>query len=163
MQGTFPEVDKCVVIVIPHTHWLDFFLGLVVRKVVNKEINYIGKKSLFKPPFGWFFRWTGGAPVDRSKNSNTVDSVAQIFKEREVFRFALAPEGTRKKVDTLKTGFYHIAKKAEVPIVMVAFDFGKKEVKISKPFHPTDDMDQDFEKIYDFYKGVKGKIPEYSF
>ncbi len=163
MQGTFPEVDKCVVIVIPHTHWLDFFLGLVVRKVVNKEINYIGKKSLFKPPFGWFFRWTGGAPVDRSKNSNTVDSVAQIFKEREVFRFALAPEGTRKKVDTLKTGFYHIAKKAEVPIVMVAFDFGKKEVKISKPFHPTDDMGQDFEKIYDFYKGVKGKIPEYSF
>ena len=163
MQGTFPEVDKCVVIVIPHTHWLDFFLGLIVRKVVNKEINYIGKKSLFKPPFGWFFRWTGGAPVDRSKNSNTVDSVAQIFEEREVFRFALAPEGTRKKVETLKTGFYHISKKAGVPIVMVAFDFGKKEVKISQPFHPTADREKDFEKIHGFYKGVKGRIPEYSF
>ena len=163
LRGSFPDVDKCVVIVIPHTHWYDFLLGLVVRKVVNKEINYIGKKSLFKPPFGWFFRWTGGTPVDRSKSSNTVDSVVQIFKERAVFRFALAPEGTRKKVDTLRTGFYHIAQKAGVPIVMVAFDFGKKEVKISEPFHTTDDVTQDFKKIHDFYKGVKGKVPEYSF
>lgn len=163
LNGKFPQVDQCVVIVVPHTHWLDFFMGLLVRKVVNQEINYIGKKSLFKPPFGWFFRWTGGAPVDRSKNSNTVDSIAKIFQERKVFRFALAPEGTRKKVDKLKTGFYHIATTAHVPIVMVAFDFGKKEVKISEAFYPTDSMAKDFEKIHDFYKGVVGKVPEYSF
>ena len=163
LNGEFPKIDKCVVIVVPHTHWMDFFLGLLVRKVVNLEINYIGKKSLFKPPFGWFFRWTGGAPVDRSKNSNTVESIAQIFNERKVFRFALAPEGTRKKVSTLRTGFYHIAKTAKVPIVMVAFDFGKKEVKISEPFYPTDDMEKDFETIHQFFKGVKGKIPAYSF
>ncbi|GLU45445.1 lysophospholipid acyltransferase family protein [Allomuricauda sp. NBRC 101325] len=163
LNGTFPNLDKCVVIVVPHTHWLDFFLGLLIRKVIKQEINYIGKKSLFKPPFGWFFRWTGGAPVDRSKNSNTVDAVVQIFNERKVFRFALAPEGTRKKVDKLKTGFYHIAQKANVPIVMVAFDFGKKEIKIGKPFFTSDDPASDFEKIHDFYKGVKGKIPEYSF
>ena len=80
MSGVFPDVDKCVVAVVPHTHWMDFFLGLVVRSAIGKEINYIGKKSLFKPPFGWFFRWTGGAPVDRSKNSNTVDSVAALFE-----------------------------------------------------------------------------------
>ncbi|MBR9855003.1 MAG: acyltransferase [Algicola sp.] len=163
LNGSFPQVDKCVVIVVPHTHWLDFFLGLLIRKVINQEINYIGKKSLFKPPFGWFFRWTGGAPVDRTKNSNTVDSIVQIFNEREVFRFALAPEGTRKKVDQLKTGFYHIAKKANVPIVMVAFDFGKKEIKIGKPFFAAQSQENDFEKIHNFYKGVKGKVPEYSF
>ncbi|NDV44868.1 1-acyl-sn-glycerol-3-phosphate acyltransferase [Flagellimonas sediminis] len=163
LVGTFPSMDKCVVIVVPHTHWLDFFLGLLVRKVVNQEINYIGKKSLFKPPFGWFFRWTGGAPVDRSKNSNTVDSIVQIFNERPIFRFALAPEGTRKKVKELRTGFYHIAKKAHVPIVMVAFDFGKKEVKIGEPFFPSDHQENDFQKIHEFYKDVKGKIPEYSF
>ncbi|RDY58360.1 1-acyl-sn-glycerol-3-phosphate acyltransferase [Flagellimonas nanhaiensis] len=163
LNGEFPKVDKCVVSVVPHTHWLDFFLGLLIRKVVNQEINYIGKKSLFKPPFGWFFRWTGGAPVDRSRSTNTVDSIVQIFNEREVFRFALAPEGTRKKVSSLRTGFYHIAKKAKVPIVMVAFDFGKKEVKISEPFHPTEDMEKDFEIIHQFFKGVKGKIPAYSF
>ncbi|MGX1930643.1 1-acyl-sn-glycerol-3-phosphate acyltransferase [Flagellimonas sp. 2504JD4-2] len=163
LVGDFPDLDKCVVIVVPHTHWMDFFLGLLVRKLVNKEINYIGKKSLFKPPFGWFFRWTGGAPIDRTKNSNTVESVAQIFNERKVFRFALAPEGTRKKVTALKTGFYHIAKKAEVPIVMVAFDFGKKQVKISEPKYPSDDIQKDFKDIRSFFKGVQGKVPEYSY
>ncbi len=163
LTGQFPDIPKCVVIVIPHTHWHDFFLGLIVRKIINKEINYIGKKSLFKPPFGWFFRWTGGAPIDRSKSSNTVDSVAKIFEERKVFRFALAPEGTRKKVTALKTGFYHIAKKAKVPVVMVAFDFGKKQVKIAEPLYPTDDIQKDFKKIRSFFKGVKGKVPEYSY
>ncbi|MCK0162049.1 lysophospholipid acyltransferase family protein [Allomuricauda sp. F6463D] len=163
LKGSFPNVNKCVIIVIPHTHWLDFFLALLIRKVIKKEINFIGKKSLFKPPFGWFFRWTGGAPVDRSKNSNTVDSTVQIFNSRKKFRLALAPEGTRKKVTALKTGFYHIAKKANVPIVMVAFDFGKKEIKIGEPFYPTESLNKDFEKIHEFYKGVKGKIPEYSF
>ncbi|UJH66949.1 1-acyl-sn-glycerol-3-phosphate acyltransferase [Allomuricauda sp. SCSIO 65647] len=163
LVGHFPEMEKCVVIVVPHTHWHDFFLGLVVRKVVNREIHYIGKKSLFKPPFGWFFRWTGGTPVDRSKNNNLVDTVVHIFKERKVFRLALAPEGTRKKVTRLKTGFYYIAKGAEVPIVMVAFDFGKKQVKISRPFHTTDNIESDFTTIHEFFKGVKGKVPELSF
>ena len=163
LNGQFPKLGQCVVIVIPHTHWLDFFLGLLIRKVIKEEINYIGKKSLFKPPFGWFFRWTGGAPVDRSKSSNTVDNIVQIFKERKVFRLALAPEGTRKKVIQLRTGFYHIAQKANVPIVMVAFDFGKKEIKIGDPFWVADNQESDFAKIRDFYKGVKGKIPAYSF
>ena len=163
LNGQFPKLDQCVVIVIPHTHWLDFFLGLLIRKVIKEEINYIGKKSLFKPPFGWFFRWTGGAPVDRSKSSNAVDNIVQIFKERKVFRLALAPEGTRKKVIQLRTGFYHIAQKANVPIVMVAFDFGKKEIKIGEPFWVTDNQESDFARIHDFYRGVKGKIPAYSF
>ena len=116
LVGEFPDVDKCVIIVVPHTHWLDFFLGLLVRKVVNKEIHYIGKKSLFKPPFGWFFRWTGGTPVDRAKNNNLVDAIVEVFNNRKVFRLALAPEGTRQKVEQLKTGFYFIAKKALRPI-----------------------------------------------
>ncbi|MDF0717502.1 1-acyl-sn-glycerol-3-phosphate acyltransferase [Muricauda sp. 334s03] len=163
LTGSFPNLDKCVVIVVPHTHWLDFFLGLLIRKVINKEINYIGKKSLFKPPFGWFFRWTGGAPVDRFKNSNTVDNIVQIFNSRNIFRLALAPEGTRKKVEQLRTGFYHIAKKAHVPILMVAFDFGKKEIKIGEPFYSSSDMEKDMAFIHEFYKGVKGKVPEYSF
>ncbi len=162
-NGEFPEIRKCVVIVIPHTHWLDFPLGLIVRKVVNKEIHYIGKKSLFRTPYGWFFRWTGGTPVDRSKNQNIVDAVVEIFQKREVFRFALAPEGTRQKVKELRTGFYYIAKKANVPIVMVAFDFGKKRVKISEPLWTTDNMHLDFRKVRQFFKDVKGRIPELSY
>ena len=163
LLGEFPEVDKCVVIVVPHTHWYDFPLGLLVRKIVNKEINYIGKKSLFRAPYGWFFRWTGGTPVDRSKNHNMVDAVAAIFEQKKIFRFALAPEGTRKKVKALRTGFYYIAKKAGVPIVMVAFDFAKKQVKISAPLWPTDNLNMDFRKVRQFYKDVKGKVPENSF
>ena len=162
-NGEFPDVEQCVVAVVPHTHWLDFFLGLIVRSILGIEINYIGKKSLFDGPFGWFLRWTGGTPVDRSKNTNTVDSVVEVFQSKKIFRFALAPEGTRKKVDKLKTGFYYIAKKANVPIVLVAFDFGKKEVKFSEAFWPTSDMEKDFEAIDAFFEGVKGRVPEYSY
>ncbi len=159
MVGEFPShVDKCVVIVVPHTSWVDFFVGLLIRKVWNEEINYIGKKSLFKPPFGFFFKWTGGAPIDRSQANDTVSATALVFKERKRFRLTIAPEGTRKKVTKWKTGFYYIAKAAEVPIVMVAFDFGKKQVKVSEPSYPTNDMQADFKEYEAFYKGVVGKV-----
>ena len=162
LDGELPQLKKCIVIVIPHTHWQDFTLGLVVRSVLNVPINYIGKKSLFKPPFGWFFKWMGGAPIDRGKSSNTVEAVATIFKEREEFRLALAPEGTRKKVTDLKTGFYYMAIAAEVPLVMVAFDFGKKCVRISEPFHPSGTYEEDLPGLKNFYSDVRGKIPENS-
>lgn len=161
--GTFPKVQKCVVIVVPHTHWMDFVIGLFVRKLIGVPINYIGKKSLFDPPFGWFFKAMGGAPVDRSKNADTVQAVADIFNSREEFRLALAPEGTRKKVKDWRTGYYYMAMAAKVPIVLVAFDYGKKEVRISEALQPSGDYDRDYATYRAFYKGVKGKIPEYSF
>lgn len=163
LVGEFPKVDKCIVIVVPHTSWVDFFLGLLVRRVVNEEVNYIAKKSLFKPPFGWYFRWMGGAPIDRSKNMDTVGAIANIFERRKQFRLALSPEGTRKKVSEWKTGFYYIAKAAGVPIVMVAFDFGGKQVKISDPHFPTGDKEVDFNTYKSFFQGVLGKVPENSF
>jgi len=162
LKGKFPELDKCVLAVAPHTSWVDFPLGLLIRSVLGEQINYVGKKSLFRGPFGWFFRWTGGAPVDRGKNTDTVKAVADIFRERQVFRLALAPEGTRKKVDRWRTGFYYIALEAGVPVVLVAFDFGKKEIKISEPRMPSGDFEADYADYRTFYKGVKGYIPEYS-
>lgn len=163
LTGTFPAVDKCVTIVVPHTSWVDFFVGLLVRKIIGKEMHYVGKKELFKPPFGWFFKWMGGAPIDRGKSKGYVDAISEIFKTKKVFRLTIAPEGTRKKVAQWKTGFYYIAKQAQVPIVLVAFDFGKKEVKISEtPFYPTDNLDADFAFMKSFYKGVVGKVPEYT-
>ena len=156
-------MQKCVVIVVPHTSWVDFLLGLLVRRVINKKFHYVGKKSLFKPPFGWYFRWLGGTPVDRSKSSDTVSAIAQIFDDRDEFRFALAPEGTRKKVSQWKTGFYYIAHKAGVPIIMVAFDYGKKEIKFSQPFYASGDFDKDWPFFKEFYRGVTGKVKDYSF
>ncbi|WP_405383147.1 1-acyl-sn-glycerol-3-phosphate acyltransferase [Maribacter sp. LLG6340-A2] len=156
--GRFPsELDKFVIIVVPHTSWWDFLLGLLVRKVWKEEINYIGKKSLFDSPLGWFFRSTGGAPIDRSKTNDTVKAIAQIFKDRDKFRLALSPEGTRKKVEKWKTGFYFIAKAVNVPIVLVAFDYGKKEIRLSKPVYPTNNQDADFKKYHSFFDGVVGK------
>jgi 1-acyl-sn-glycerol-3-phosphate acyltransferase len=160
--GPFPEVNKCVVIVAPHTSWVDFFIGLLVRSIVNREINFIGKKSLFNPPIGWYFRWMGGTPIDRSRNSDTVVHTTKIFEQRDIFRLALSPEGTRKKVTQWKTGFYYIAKQAKVPIVLVSFDYGKKQVKISEPVFTTDNKETDFKRYKEFYKGVVGKIPEYT-
>lgn len=161
--GEFPKVAKAVIIVVPHTSWVDFFLGLLVRRVLNEEINFIAKKSLFKFPFGWYFKWMGGAPIDRSKNNDTVSAIAAIFNEKEIFRLALSPEGTRKKVKEWKTGFYYIAKAANVPVIMVTFDYHNKQIEISQPHFTTKDKEKDFKLYKSFFKGVIGKVPEYSF
>lgn len=165
MLGNLDPVStkKCVIIVVPHTSWYDFLLGLLVRQILDLRISFLGKKELFKWPFGWYFRKVGGIPLDRTPGQNKVEAIADIFEQRDELRLALAPEGTRKKVKELKTGFYHIAKAANVPIVMVTFDFGKKQNVISEPFYPSDDQEKDFQTIYKFYKGVKGKVAEYSF
>lgn len=161
-EGPMPRMKKCVLAVVPHTHWMDFFTGLMVRELIGVQINYIGKKSLFEGPFGWFFKKAGGAPVDRSKRSDTVEAVADLFREREEFRLALAPEGTRKKVDTWKTGFYYIAVAAEVPIILVAFDYGTKTVRFSEPMYPSGDYEKDYPAYREFFKDVVGKVPEYT-
>ena len=162
-NGKFPNIDKCVIAVVPHTSNWDFPLGLVIRKIWNIEVNYIGKKSLFKWPYAWFFKWTGGAPIDRTKNSDTVQATAALFKERKIFRLALSPEGTRKRVAQWKTGFYYIAKTAAVPLVLVTFDYGQKQVKISEPIYTTDNKEADFNVFEDFYQGALGKNPSQGF
>ncbi len=162
VEGFNPrQLDKYIIIVIPHTSNWDFPLGLLVRHAWRlDEVKFLAKDSLFKPPFGWLFRWLGGYPVDRSRRNNYVDTVAGIFRRHDRFAITIAPEGTRSKVDRLRTGFYYIARKAKVPIIMVKFDFGKKVVSFSKPFWPTDDKDADFAAIRHFYKDARGKNPE---
>lgn len=159
--GKLPEnLKKYVIIAAPHTSWKDFLIGVFAKYALGAKINYIGKDSLFKGPFGFLFKMTGGAPVDRSKNNNLVDAIVDIFNNKEEFRLALSPEGTRKKVERWKTGFYYIAKGAKVPIVMGTLDFGKKQIKFSEPYYPTDDKEKDFAYFHSFYEGVQGKHPE---
>lgn len=161
--GTFdPTVKKSVIIVVPHTSWHDFYLGLFTRRLTKTPINYIAKKELFKWPFGWYFRWTGGEKIDRTPGQNKVEAIAEIFKNKEEFRLSLSPEGTRKKVLEWKTGFYYIAIAANVPIICVPFDYGKKTITINEPFYPTGNIDLDMEKLRAYFKGVVGKKPEYS-
>lgn len=155
-------VKKAVLIAVPHTSWHDFFIALLLRQVVGIKSNFIGKKELFVWPFGYYFRSIGGAALDRTPGQNKVEAIAALFKERDEFRLALSPEGTRKKVTEWKTGFYYIAKAANVPIIMFTLDFENKQNKISEPFYLTDDFEADLKIIKSFFEGVKGKIPEYS-
>ncbi len=155
-------IKKTIIITVPHTSWHDFYIGVLLRSVLNVKINFIGKKELFVFPTGWFFKAMGGIPIDRHTKENKVDIIAKLFEEKEELRMALAPEGTRKKVDKWRTGFYYIAKKAKVPIIMITFDFENKQNKISEPFYLTDDIETDFEFMRNYFKGVKGKIVEYS-
>lgn len=161
ITGHFPKyLDKYVIIAAPHTHWLDFPIGITTKWAEGATINFIGKASLFKPPFGFIFRFLGGTPVDRSTSTNKVQAIVNIFNSKDKFVLALSPEGTRKKVTQWKTGFYHIAKGANVPLVMATLNFDQKEIKISEPFDLTDNIDEDFKVIFKYFEGVKGKIPE---
>ncbi len=161
IKNGFPkEPKKYIVIAAPHTSWVDFPIAILTRMSQEMMIHFIGKSSLFKWPFGYFFRILGGTPVDRSKSNNMVDAVIKIFNSKEEFRLGISPEGTRKKVEKWKTGFYYIAKGANVPIVMATLDFENKTVKISEPYYPTDHLEKDFDNFKSFFKNIKGKNPE---
>ena len=133
--GSFPSESKYIVAVVPHTSWIDIFVGLLVRSISGESISFIGKKELFTPLTAWFFRSLGGAPIDRSGNKDTVESIVAMFEAHKKFRIALAPEGTRKKVDKLRTGYYYIAKRLNIPIVPVAFDYENKRVVVHQNFY----------------------------
>lgn len=156
------SIKKAVIIAAPHTSWHDFYIGLLLRKVVNIKCHFIAKKELFVGPLGWYLRRVGGSPLDRTSGQNKVDAIADLFKSKEEFRLALSPEGTRKKVTNWKTGFYYIALKAKVPIIMFTLDFKNKRNHVSNPFFPTGNIENDLKTIRDFYEGVIGKKPEFS-
>ncbi len=162
LVGSFPkEIQKYVLIGVPHTSKMDFVIGALVKFMTKEKINFIGKSSLFKWPFGFFFRALGGTPVDRNKSNNLVDAIITIFNTKKEFRLAMSPEGTRKKVDQWKTGFYYIAKGANVPIVFFTFDFGRKQVALSKPYDITENKEKDFAFFYNYFKDIKGKYTDF--
>lgn len=156
-----PAIKKYIVIVAPHTSNWDFAIGVMARSILHiADAKFLGKSQLFRWPYGIIFRALGGYPVDRSRHNNWVDAAVEIFNSKEKFGMALAPEGTRKKVGKIKTGFYHIAVQAKIPIYKVGFDYSKKQVIIDEPFYPSGNIDEDMEKIMNFFRSVKGKHPE---
>jgi len=163
ISGKFnPDIKKAVIIVVPHTSWHDFYVGVFTRRISKTKIHWVGKQELFKWPMGWYFRWMGGSPLDRTSGQNKVEAITQIFNNKEGFRLTLAPEGTRKKVDQWKTGYYYIALAAKVPIIPISFDYKTKTVTINEPFHPTGDIEADTVVLRSYYDGVVGKKPEYT-
>jgi 1-acyl-sn-glycerol-3-phosphate acyltransferase len=163
VEGSIPyEEKKLLFIVGPHTSWKDVFVGLAARSVLDlKKTRFLGKKELFDGPFGWLFRKWGGTPVDRFSSHGVVGQVADLFKNNERLWLAMSPEGTRKKVEKLRTGFYHIAKTAGIPIQMVAMDFSKKLLVFPKIIYTTDNEQFDFDQILEFFSNYIGAVPEY--
>jgi 1-acyl-sn-glycerol-3-phosphate acyltransferase len=152
--------EKCVICIAPHTSNWDFFWGTIFRHVTNLKAHFLIKKEWFAFPLGNIMRALGGIPVDRSQKSSLTDSLAQIFNENDLFRLVVAPEGTRQLAHEWKKGFYFIAFKAHVPIVLAFIDYKKRELGFGRIFQPTGDVENDMVQIKSFYKDKQGKFSD---
>lgn len=162
VTGDLVNTPKGLFVVAPHTHWLDIPLGLLIRQVLGLDVRFMAKKSLFQGMTGLFFRWLGGYPVDRGRSQGLVRTAVEAFNNHERFYLGLAPEGTRKKVDHLKTGFYYIALEGKIPMYLTAFDYEHKQVVFTGPVWADASNPDQVNEIEAHFKGIKGKIPEYS-
>jgi 1-acyl-sn-glycerol-3-phosphate acyltransferase len=154
------DSSKYVLIGAPHTSNWDFVIGYMVMTAVGLKLNWVGKHTIFRKPFGWIMKWLGGIPVDRGRSRNFVEQVVQSFNSHEKLIVAIAPEGTRKRTEFWKSGFYHIAQSAGVPIVLGFVDYGRKTGGFEKFIYPSGDISKDLDQISDFYQSVDAKFPE---
>jgi len=164
IEGEIPHhLPKKLYVVIPHTSNWDFPIGVMLKLGFKMDVGFIAKSSLFKWPYGWFFRALGGIPVDRKRAHGFIESVVKVIKERETFSTSIAPEGTRGKAKKLKTGFYHIARLADIPLIYVKFDWGNKVVDFTKPRPVMGSLQEELDYIHNHYKDTVGRIPKNSY
>jgi len=159
LDKTNPPVTNCVVIAAPHTSNWDFILMLLFAGAFDLKISWMGKSNLFIKPFGYFLRLIGGISINRSKKNQIVDNMISLFSQRENFLLVVPVEGTRARANFWKSGFYHIAKGADVPILPTFLDYGNKRGGFGVPIITTDNLLSDMQKIRDFYAPFKGKFP----
>lgn len=158
--GPFPlHLRKAVLVVGPHTSTWDFPVAMLARIAMGIKVKFVGKAELFRPPFGFLFRYWGGFPVRRSVKEDTVATVAKLFEAREEFLFGISPEGSRKHVTHLRTGFYHIAKAAGVPIVLIGMDFQKKTIETGPILPPNMGVGETVSMVVHYFSKVAGRNP----
>lgn len=156
VQGQFPSDPKCVLIVAPHTSNWDFLLGIAFMFAVDLRVSFLGKHTIFKPPFKKFLMGLGGIPVDRRESHGVVGQCVDAFEREPALWLAIAPEGTRKGPSQWKSGFYQIALGAGVPILPVAFDFGNHVVVLMSMFRPSGRVEEDLRSLQALFAQVKG-------
>ena len=159
VDGTLPDLPKYVLIGAPHTSNWDFVLFLGIIFTLRANVRFMGKAELFRNPFGWFFYYCGGVPVDRKKSTGLVEQMVEACNKADRFILTIAPEGTRHQVSDWKRGFYHIAKNSGIPIVMAVVDGKKKTVRVGQVFQPTEDAEADMKTIKGYFEGVVGINP----
>ena len=155
-----PDYDKYIICAAPHTTNWDLFIGKLFMGAIGRETGFMMKKDWFFWPLGPIFRWMGGIPVDRSRKSSLVDQMINIAKSSKKFHLAITPEGTRKANPNWKKGFYFIALKAQVPIVMIGIDYTTKTISATKAIMPSGDIEKDMREVKLYYKDFKGKNPK---
>jgi 1-acyl-sn-glycerol-3-phosphate acyltransferase len=160
MVGQKPAIPKCVVLGAPHTSNGDFFAFLAVASHFDLPARYIGKHTLFRPPFGGLMRRLGGIPVRRDSKQGLVAQVTAAFEHARSMALVIAPEGTRGRADHWKSGFYRIATAAGVPIVCGFVDHSTKTLGLGPTIFPSGDIEADMNQIRAFYSGKTGKHPE---
>jgi len=158
-EGRLPDTPKFVLIAAPHTSNWDLPYMLFAAFKLKAKIYWMGKDAIFFWPFGFLFKWLGGIPVDRSRANDVVAQSIEQFQKNEKRILTVPPAGTRKRVLNWKTGFYHIANGAGVPIALGFLDYRRKVGGIGKVVQPTGDIERDMESIRAFYKEISGKYP----
>jgi 1-acyl-sn-glycerol-3-phosphate acyltransferase len=158
--GELAAHPKYILIAAPHTSNWDFPITLMVCFALRLKVYWMAKASLFSWPIGWLSRWLGGIAIDRSASNNTVQTTIDAFAANERLVVIVAPEGTRGKVTHWKTGFYHMAHGAQVPIGLAYLDFARKRGGIGKMYRTSGDIGADMADIQQFYSTVKGKHPQ---
>ena len=154
---TGEDLPKCVICVAPHTSNLDFILGKLYYMAIGRKAHFLMKKEWFVFPLNFLFKKMGGVPIDRSKNKSMTDRMVKEFDRLKYMHLAITPEGTRKKVDEWKKGFYFIALKALVPIQLAYIDYRKKEMGFKATFYPTGNVEEDIHTIRSYYRGMMGR------
>jgi len=155
-----PDVDKYVLIAAPHTSNWDYFYTVLMAFVYKLKIYAMGKKELCEGLFGKVIMWLGIIPIDRSKKNNTVESAIQVFNEHEKLIMVIPPSGTRGRVKRWRSGFYHIAHGAGVPIALAYLDYGTKTTGTGRLFTTTGNYEADMIEIKSHYKNYQGKYPD---
>jgi 1-acyl-sn-glycerol-3-phosphate acyltransferase len=157
VEGEIPDLKKFVIAVAPHTSNWDFVVGMAVMFALDLKITFIGKHTLFRGPFAWLLRWMGGIPVDRSSSHGVVGDAVRSFEGVEARVLAIAPEGTRRRVERFRSGFLHIALGARVPVLLASLDYGSRCVRFGPLFEPGADVDAELRRVEAFFSTVRGK------
>ena len=159
-EGDWPLFDKAVLVAAPHTSNWDGVNMLATAGAYRVKLSFMGKKSLTTGPFGWLMLWLGCVPVDRSANHALVKSMAAAFAEKKRMVLAIPPEGTRSLAKEWKSGFYHIARGADAPILVTVLDYAKRTIRLAAVLYASGDYDSDLAAIKRCYAGAQGKRPE---
>lgn len=156
VEGDIADHPQYVAIVAPHTTNWDFVVGLAARYALRLDASWLGKHTLFRPPFGWIMRRWGGIAVDRTASHDVVSQTVAAFSSRPRVFLVITPEGTRKQVSRWRTGFWHIAKGANVPILPIVFNWRERAIRIGAPFFPGSDVDADVARLRSLFADASG-------